>query len=63
VTADAQRYLRLIQCIFLSCKVQPEEDTKESGKRFQSEAIMYDLVMTIATEGLGRAIKATEDSL
>lgn len=36
---------------------------KKQRKAYQSEAIMYDLVMTVATEGLGRAAAATENSM
>jgi hypothetical protein len=76
VVADAKRYLPMIGQILLSCKVQPEMarlDEKlvfgwKSGlefepESFKSEAIMYDLVMTIVCEGLGRAVSATENSV
>lgn len=76
VTDDARRYQPLIHGVLLSCKVQPEQarlDEKlvfewksgieDKGKPFKSEAIMYDLVMAVATEGLGRAVRATEQSV
>lgn len=76
VTGDAKRYQPMIQSILLSCKVQPEEarlderlifswvsGVEEAPKTFKSEAIMYDLVMTVVSEGLGRAAGATEYSV
>jgi hypothetical protein len=76
VSSDAKRYLPMIGQILLSCKVQPEMarlDEKlvfewQSGiefkpETFKTEAIMYDLVMTIVCEGLGRAAAATENSV
>ena len=76
VTADARRYIPLIHNILVSCKVQPENarldekllfewmsGVEEEPKAFVSEAIMYDLTMAIACEGLGRAAAATENSV
>lgn len=76
VISDATRYQPMIHTILLSCKVQPEEARLDErllfgwqsgveldGKTFKSEAIMYDLVMTVASEGLGKAASATENSV
>lgn len=76
IIADSKRYQPLIHTILLSCKVQPEQarldekllftwtsGVEHNGKHFQSEAIMYDLVMTVVCEGLGRAASATEFSV
>jgi BRO1-like domain len=76
VVADARRYMPMIHTILLSCKVQPEAARLDEKLVFQwlsgiefkpeaysSEAIMYDLTMTIVTEGLGRAASATENSV
>lgn len=72
----AQRYEPLIHTILLSCQIQPEQarlDEKlvfewasgvdAAAQAFGSEAIMYDLCMTVATTGLGHALAATEHSL
>lgn len=71
----AQSYIPLINQILLSCKVQPESarldqrlvfewssGMEKEKKTFKSEALMYELVMTISCEGMGRAGKACEDS-
>jgi hypothetical protein len=76
VVADARRYQPLIHQILLSCKVQPEmarlderlvfewiSGVESNQKPFKSEAIMYDLVMCIVSEGLGKAGVATETSV
>jgi len=76
VLAEAKRYQPMIHSILLSCKIQPEEarlnerlvfawtsGVEENPKAFKSEAIMYDLVMTVVCEGLGRATSATENSV
>ena len=79
IVSAAQQYNPLIHQILLSCKVQPEsarldqrlvfewksgmeKDDKEK-KSFKSEALMYELVMSISCEGMGRAGKACEDSI
>jgi BRO1-like domain len=76
VLSESKRYQPMIHSILLSCKVQPEEarlderlifawssGVEENPKAFKSEAIMYDLVLTVASEGLGRATSATENSV
>lgn len=76
VISEAKRYQPLIHTILLSCKVQPEEarlderllfgwssGIEHSPKAFKSEAIMYDLVMTIVCEALGCTVRATENSV
>jgi len=68
LTGAAQKYLPLVNQILMACQVQPENarlDEKlkfnwasgieEKKSFFQSEAVMYELVMTIATEALGTA--------
>jgi BRO1-like domain len=75
--ADARRYQPLIHQILVSCKFQPEVARLDerlvfdwmSGvesdhqKCYKSEAIMYELVMCIVCEGLGKAGVATETSV
>jgi len=64
----AKEYLPLIHQILLTCKVQPEcarldeqlffewtSGIEENKRFFQSQAIMYEMVMTIATEALATA--------
>lgn len=77
VVTESRKYLPLIHQILLTCKVQPEvarlderllfEWTSgvEQGdpEPFSSEAIMYDMVMCIACEALGRAGSATDASM
>lgn len=76
VMSDSKRYQPKIHAILLSCKVQPEEarlderlvfgwmsGIEETPTAFKSEAIMYDLVMTVVSEGLGHAVSATEKSV
>jgi hypothetical protein len=76
VMADAKRYQPMIHTILLSCKVQPEQarlderlifewksGIEEKPNAFRSEAMMYDLVMTIVCEALGHAASATENSV
>jgi hypothetical protein len=43
--------------------VEQKSDKKDDARWFASEALMYDMVMTIACEGLGKAGAATEASL
>lgn len=74
----AKRYEPLINTILLSCQIQPEQarlderlvfewlsgiEGSQQAQAYGSEALMYDLCMTIATEGLGHALMATEHSL
>ncbi|GKY95976.1 hypothetical protein MPSEU_000558100 [Mayamaea pseudoterrestris] len=76
VISEAKRFQPIINTILLSCKVQPEEaqlnerlvfgwksGVEESPQSFKSEAIMYDLVMTVVSEGLGKVTSATENSV
>lgn len=76
LVADARRYIPLIHQILLSCKVQPEvarlderllfqwtSGLEKESKVYKSEALMYDLVMAIVCEGMGRAGSATENSI
>lgn len=77
VVAEARRYQPFIHQVLLSCKVQPEMarlDERlifewasgvetDKNKMFKSEAIMYDLVMCVVSEGLGKAGVATESSI
>lgn len=76
VINDSKRYAPFIHQILLSCKVQPEvarlderlqfswRSGLEAGDNlYQSEALMYDLVMTVVCEGLGNAGMATEASI
>lgn len=64
----AQRYLPPLHQILVACRVQPESarlderlifewstGIEEKKRYFKSEAIMYELVMTIATEALAHA--------
>jgi len=63
-----QRYIPPLHQILVACRVQPESarlderlifewstGIEEKHRYFKSEAIMYELVMTIATEGLAHA--------
>jgi hypothetical protein len=77
VVTESQNYLPLVHQILLTCKVQPEvarlderllfEWTSgvEMGtpKPFSSEALMYDMVMCMACEALGRSGCATDASI
>ena len=76
ITSEAKRYQPMIHSILLSCKVQPEEaqlnerllfgwksGVEDSPKGYKNEAIMYDLAMTVVSEGLGMVASATENSV
>lgn len=76
VLSDSKRYLPFIHQILLSCKVQPEVARLDERLQFswvsgletehnfyQSEALMFDMVMTIVCQGLGNAGLATEASI
>lgn len=77
VVADARRYQPFIHQILVSCKFQPEMARlderlifdwvsgveSDQKKCYKSEAIMYDLVMCVVCEGLGKAGVATETSV
>jgi len=76
VVAESRRYQPLINQILVSCKFQPEmamlderlifdwlSGLERSNGPFKSEAMMFDLVMVIASEGLGKAGVATESSM
>ena len=75
IVSAAQQYIPLIHQILLSCRNLPESARPlvfewKSGidkgvtetNSFRSEAIMYELVMSISCVGMGRAGKACEDS-
>jgi len=75
IIGAAQKYLPMINQILLACKFQPESARLDvrllfewaSGiekipRSFKSEAIMYELIMTIVTEGLGTAGLACDES-
>jgi len=74
IVSAAQQYIPLIHQILLSCRNLPESARPlvfewKSGidkgvtetNSFRSEAIMYELVMSISCEGMGLAGKACED--
>lgn len=78
VSGDAQKYQPLIHSVLLSCKVQPEQarlderlifewksgmENPKSTSSYKSEAMMYDLVMDLATDGFAHAVGATEKSI
>ena len=76
VVTESRKYLPLIHQILLTCKVQPEvarlderllfewtSGVEKDPEPFSSEAIMYDMVMCIACEALGRAGSATDASM
>lgn len=73
---EATRYLPLIQQLLLTCQVQPEvarlderlifewqSGVEKDPQPFTSEALMYDVVMTIGCQALGKAATATEASI
>jgi len=75
VYGDASRYLPFIYQILLSCKIQPESarlderlsfewksGVEKEPEEFGSEALMYDMVMCISCQALGKAAVATECS-
>lgn len=68
IVGAAQKYLPFINQILLACKVQPENarldqqlifdwssGIEKKRRSFRSEALMYELIMTIATEAMGTA--------
>ena len=76
VVTESSKYLPLIHQILLTCKVQPEvarlderllfewsSGVEKDSKPFSSEALMYDMVMCMACEALGRAGSATDASM
>jgi len=76
VVTESQKYLPLIHQILLTCKVQPEvarlderllfewtSGVEKDLKAFSSEALMYDMVMCMACEAMGRAGSATDASM
>eukprot|EP00555_Chaetoceros_dichaeta_P003086 CAMPEP_0198249312 /NCGR_PEP_ID=MMETSP1447-20131203/878_1 /TAXON_ID=420782 /ORGANISM="Chaetoceros dichaeta, Strain CCMP1751" /LENGTH=428 /DNA_ID=CAMNT_0043933919 /DNA_START=37 /DNA_END=1323 /DNA_ORIENTATION=+ len=76
IVGAAQKYVPFINQILFACKMQPENarlDVRllfewESGiekapRSFKSEAIMYELIMAIATDGLGTAGIACDESI
>jgi len=75
IVGAAQKYVPFINQILFACKVQPENarlDVRllfewESGvdktpRSFKSEAIMYELIMAIVTDGLATAGLACDES-
>lgn len=76
VYVDATRYLPYIHQILLTCKVQPEvarlderlifewkSGVESDPEKYQSEALMYDMVMCCSCQALGKAATATEASI
>lgn len=76
VVTESRKYLPLIHQILLTCKVQPEvarlderllfewtSGIEMDPKSFSSEALMYDMVMCMTCEALGRAGSATDASM
>ena len=76
VYVEATRYIPLIHQVLLTCKVQPEmarlderlvfdwkSGVEKDAKSYSSEALMYDLVMCMCCQGLGKVATATEASL
>lgn len=76
VVTESRNYLPLIHQILLTCKVQPEvarlderlvfewsSGVENEQKSFSSEALMYDMVMCMACEALGRMGSATDASM
>ena len=76
VVTESHNYLPLIHQILLTCKVQPEvarlderlvfewtSGVEKDPKPFSSEALMYDMVMCMACEALGRCGSATDASM
>ena len=75
-TTHKPNKIQLHKRIGSSCKVQPEmarldkklifewmSGIEDKPRAFVSEALMYDLTMAVACEGLGRAAAATENSV
>jgi hypothetical protein len=73
---EASRYLPLVNQILLTCKVQPEiarlderlvfewkSGVEKDPATFDSEALMYDMVMCCSCQALGKAATATEASI
>jgi len=77
VMQSTQQYLPYLQCILLSCMMQSDQaklnkkltfewasGLEQANKQsYHSEALMYELVMTIACEGIATAGNACDDSL
>jgi len=73
---EASRYLPFVSQILLTCKVQPEiarlderlvfewkSGVEQEPAAFDSEALMYDMVMCCSCQALGKAATATEASI
>lgn len=76
VIQSSQQYLPYLHCILLSCMMQSDQaklnkklvfewasGMEQTKKSYSSEALMYELVMTIACEGIATAGNACDDSL
>lgn len=76
VVQSTKEYTPFINSILLSCKIQSENarldkrlifewasGLEQKQKSYSSEALMYELVMVIACEGMGTAGNACDDSL
>eukprot|EP00541_Cyclophora_tenuis_P018982 CAMPEP_0116561624 /NCGR_PEP_ID=MMETSP0397-20121206/11689_1 /TAXON_ID=216820 /ORGANISM="Cyclophora tenuis, Strain ECT3854" /LENGTH=431 /DNA_ID=CAMNT_0004087793 /DNA_START=56 /DNA_END=1351 /DNA_ORIENTATION=+ len=76
IYVEATRYLPLIHQILITCKVQPEaarlderllfewkSGVEKTPEKFSNEALMYDMVMCICCQALGKASTATEASI
>ena len=76
VVQSTKEYTPFLNSILLSCKIQSENakldrrlifewasGLEQKRKSYPSEALMYELVMVIACEGLGTAGNACDDSL
>lgn len=76
VVRAADEYLPLMNQILLSCKIQPEtarldekllfewaSGMEKNKKFFKSEALMYELVMTISSKAMGTAGVACDASI
>lgn len=75
IVRSAQKYLPFIHQVLLTCKVQPEvarlderlifewsSGVEQAREFFQSEALMFEMVMTISCEGMGLAGDACDES-
>jgi hypothetical protein len=76
IAGAAEKYITPIHQLLLACRVQPESarlderlvfewstGLEEKERIFRSEAIMYELVMTIAAEGVATAGIGTDESI
>jgi len=74
IAVAAEKYITPIHQLLIACRVQPESarlderlifewstGIEEKERSFKSEAIMYELVMTIATEAMAAAGTGTDE--